>query len=204
MSVDRLKFTFLILFILFFSQNYLLRFCSFRCWTQQRIQVNINRPSKKKRSKQRQFIIIIYSWWSFFLILIPSTDLWKAELTDRMTEQTQNSWNGDFPTSTIASVIENRFCFFFKLPPIWIMIHVVTLVPYSHLCMSGLTGRCGSGDSTVLPRTKRVLLNLDVLCSFWGTVIEYWSRFFFLRLAIVYKIRKTNLYRNTCKNGRIK
>lgn len=30
-----------------------------------------------------------------FLILIPSTGLWKAELTDRMTEQTQNSWNGD-------------------------------------------------------------------------------------------------------------
>lgn len=117
MSVDRLKFTFLILFILFFSQNYLLRFCSFRCWTQQRIQVNINRPSEKKRSKQRQFIIIIYSWWSFFLILIPSTDLWKAELTDRMTEQTQNSWNGDFPTSTIASVIENRFCFFFNCRP---------------------------------------------------------------------------------------
>lgn len=49
----------------------------------------------KKRSKQREFMIIIYSSWSFFLILIPSTGLWKAELTDRMTEQTQNSWNGD-------------------------------------------------------------------------------------------------------------
>lgn len=72
-------------------------------------------PKRKKGSEQRGFIIIIYSWWSFFLILIPSTDLWKAELTDRMTEQTQNSWNGDFPSSTIASVIENCFFLLFFL-----------------------------------------------------------------------------------------
>lgn len=126
---------------------------------------------KKRRSGQRQFIIIIYSWWSFFLILIPSTDLWKAELTDRMTEQTQNSWNGDFPTATIASVIENHFFFFFYQSPICIsLVYVGT--------------EEGGGDSTVL-RTERVFANPDVLCSFWGTVIEYWSRIFSLRLAIV-------------------
>lgn len=116
-SVDWFKFTLLIFYYFDFSEPFFKLFL-FRCWTEERIQVNINRPrekleKRKRRSEQRQFIIIIYSWWSFFLILIPSTDLWKAELTDRMTEQTQNSWKGDFPTATIASVIENRFFFFF-------------------------------------------------------------------------------------------
>lgn len=42
------------------------------------------------------------------LILIPSTGLWKAELTDRMTEQTQNSWTETHSSSSSSPLVFSR------------------------------------------------------------------------------------------------
>lgn len=78
-----------------------------------------------------------------------------------MTEQTQNSWNGDFPSSTIASVIEN--CFFV----VFLILTVTRLIPVVPRIPRVGEGE-GGGDSAVPPRTEQVLSNPEVLCSLLG------------------------------------
>lgn len=74
-----------------FSKLVFIRTFFFFNGVQEVIQLKTLKKAKKKWIKQRKFVIIIYSSWSAFLILIPSIGIWKAELTDRMTEHTQTS-----------------------------------------------------------------------------------------------------------------